>query len=378
MEKPIIILGGGILGSLLAWKMKDTFPDLNFLLYEETSSLGGGGYCPFRETDCGLAFRWIKPLVSKSWSHYQVKLSNLDKWITSPYHLIQSKDFHEKVSVKLGERLKLNNNLNPEFALKESNFVIDTRTNYFFRTTGFRKIISLHFETSDGHHLKAPVILDRSVDQKEKGRTVSYYPISERELLMTDTWLSYAPKIDVDEMRTLICETIHNKGWRINKIIREEYDVTKIPVLAPVLREEARVINLGGFIHDTTGCSISMAAELIERILATSFRLGELKKVVREYRSECEPNKKFLRGLNKQYLSGEGACLYEAIYSQPDQVIERYSRGMMNMTDRSRISILKSHFKVASLINTAVPRQLHPRVHYFAQKLNRLRKPYRN
>lgn len=362
MEKPVIILGGGIWGSLLAFRLKEALPHVKFRLYEESSTLGNHLSCTFRESDCGNSIKWLRPLISKSWSHHHIKFPKFEKWITDNYHLIQPCQLHEKVSERLGDDLRLNNTLTPEFALKEGDFVIDTRHSCHYKKTGFKKHLSLHIEISDDHHLIAPVIFDGGVSQKERFRNLAYYPISERTLIVSDTWYSENQKIDLDEMRRALCESIYSKGWRINKIIREESGFSVLPISAPVIREEGRVISLAGLFHDTTGCSVPSATELIDRLVSTSFRFGELKEVVKNFRKESEADRQYFRYLNKQLIEDNQSHLFEAIYSQSYPVLERFSKGKLSFLDRSRITFGKSHLKVGGLLSMVLPYNLYPGV----------------
>lgn len=372
MEKPVIILGGGIWGSLLAWRLKEALPQVKFRLYEETSTLGNQVSCMFRETDCGEALKWLRPLISKSWEQHHIKFSSFEKWVTSPYHMIDSKHLHNVVSARLGDDLKLNNMLTPEFALKEGSFVIDARNSCYYKKTGFKKHLSLHVELSEDHHLIAPVICDGSVTQKERFRNLAYFPLTANSLIVRDIWFSENQRVEMDEMRKALCESIYARGWRINKIIREESGFSELPTSTPILREEGRVISLAGLYHDITGCFIPSASELIERMVLTSFRYGELKEVVKDFRKEVESDRKYFRYLNRQLIEEKHEKVLEAIYSQPYPVIERFSRGKLTFLDRSRITLGRSHRKIGSLMNMMLPYSLYPGVHYPERRVSKV------
>lgn len=368
MDKPVIILGGGIWGSLLAWRLKEALPQVDFRLYEETSTLGRHMTCSFRESDCGAAMKWLRPLISKSWKSHHIKFTSFEKWITSPYHLIEPDHFHKTISERLGDSLRLNNTLTPEFALKEGDFVIDTRNSCYYKKTGFKKYLSLQIELCEDHHLIAPVIVDANVSKKDRYRTISYFPISHKVLHVCDTWYSDHQRIDLDEMRRSLCEAIYTKGWRINRIIREETGFSELPVSSPVIREEGRVISLAGIFHDTTGCSMAAATQLIELMVNTSFRYGELKEVVKKFRQDMEGDRKYFRYLNRLLIEDNHDKVLEAVYSQPYPVLERFSKGKLTFMDRSRITLGKSHLKIGGLMSMILPYNLYPKVQYQKQK----------
>jgi lycopene beta-cyclase len=368
MDKPVIILGGGIWGSLLAWRLKEALPQVKFRLYEESSSLGGNLATSFRESDCAQAMKWLRPLISKSWNQHHIKFSGFEKWITRSCHMMEGSHLHERLVRRLGEDLRLTNMLTPELALKEGSFVIDTRNTCFYKRTGFKKHLSLHIELSEPHHLNAPVILDGSCPLKERMRTLAYYPMSENSLIICDTWYSENQKINLDEMRRALCDAIYSKGWRIGQILREEISFTDMPFSPPVLREEGRMLSLAGMFHDTTGNSLPLAVELIDRMVDTSFRFGELREVVRSYRKERERDRDYFRYLNRQMVKENQSTLFEAIYSQSNDVLERFSKGKLTFLDRSRITLGKSHLKMKEIMSLVLPYHHYPSVQYRRQK----------
>ena len=362
MDKPIIILGGGFWGGLLAWRLKEALPGVSFKLYAENSVLGNHQNCSFRQSDCENTFEWLSPLIKRSWGQHHIKCKGFEKWVTDPYHLIESKHFHESIAAKLGEDLVLNNSISTELALASGSFVIDTRNICHYKKTAYRKWMSLEVELQEDHYLIAPVVFDSSVEQNEKFRHLYYLPIDSRRLLIKDFWIAQNKKIDADEMRKELQFIMRLKGWKIKRILTEDFGLGEFPVSSPVIRQEGRVINLAGIFHDTTGCSIPAASRLIDRMTQTSFRFGELKEVVKNFRNEEEADRKFFRFLNSQLLVENDARVFEAVYSQPYPILERFSKGRLNLLDRPRITLGRSAFRVGGLMNMILPYSLHPGV----------------
>ena len=362
MEKPVIILGGGLSGTLLACRLKEVLPSVPFRLYTEDSMLGNHQSCSFRESDCRSSMKWLRPLVSHSWKQHHIKFPSYEKWITNPYHLIESNHLHKVASGMIGNSLHLYNKMNLEFALQMGSFVIDTRNKCHFKKCGYRKWLAIEVELLDDHHMIAPVIYDGGIDQKEQGRSLYYLPLSSRKLLIKDFWISDSKKVDLDEMRNALILVLKSKGWRIGKIIREESGLTELPLTAPVIREEGRVINLSGLFHDTTGCQVASIVRLVDRMVTTSFRLGELKDVVKKFRQEEEKDRKFFRYLNRQILENSHNRIFESIYRQPYTVLERFSKGKLTFFDRSRITFGKRASGFAGLARMMIPYSLYPQV----------------
>lgn len=363
MEKPVIILGGGILGSLLAYRLKRVLPEVEFKLYEGSSTLGNNQHCSFRSSDCESALSWLKPLISHSWDNHHIKFPRFEKWITDPYHLLESKRLNEVVSKVLGsEVLILNNEKNLEMALQEGSFVIDARNICHYKKKGFRKYLVMEVELSEDHHLIAPVIFDAGVDSKEQFRSFRYFPLSPRKLLVKDFWISENNQINLHEMRNALNASLLLRGWKIERVLREDSGLMEVPMSQAIIPQEGKVINLAGLFHDTTGCSIPMAVNLIEKMVNTSFRFGELKEVVQKFRRENESDKKFFQFLNRLMIEDKQQ-VFEAIYQQPYPVLERFSKGRLNVVDRSRILFGKSGHQIKQLMSMVLPYAVVPPVH---------------
>lgn len=342
MEKPVIILGGGLWGGLLAWRLKEALPHVNFRLYEESPYLGKDTSCAFRESDCEEAMPWLRPLISQSWDQYHIRFPKFVKQVNRHYHLILADHFHQMLSKRLGPDLYLNKTLTPEFALKEGDFIIDTRNSCYYKKTGFRKCLSLHIELCEEHFQATPVIIDRTVTQKDNYRTLAYFPLTSNSLILTDTWYSDNQMIDLDEMRRSLCDAVYAKGWRINKVIKEETSISELPGSMPIVREEGRVLSLAGLAHDATGCSMGAATALIDQMMQTSFRFGELKRVVKAFREEVEPQRRYFQDLNRELIEEKYPHSFEAIYSGPHPVLERFFQAKLTYLDRALIGFNKS------------------------------------
>lgn len=353
MEKPVIILGGGIWGSLLAMRLKEVLPHVPFRLYEESSTLGNHESISFRESDCREAMAWLRPLISHSWKLQHVKSAKFEKWIAEPYHHIEAKKFHEVIEAKLdSENLRLNNMMSPEFAIQEGSFVIDARSECYYSKSGFKKSLILEVELVDEHHLIAPVVFDNHLDVKENARHISYYPLNSNTLLIKDFWYSDNRQLNLNEMRNSLMDTLAAKGWKISKVTREETSVSEMPLVPPTIREEGRVISLAGLFHDTTGSSISMATALIEQMVKTSFRYGELKEVVKKFRKQMEIDRQFLRFMNRLLIEQKQHQVFEVLYKQSTPLIERFSRGNLKVIDRYKIIAGKSNYEVGHLLKS--------------------------
>lgn len=292
MEKPVIILGGGMWGALLAYRLKDALPHVPFKLYEAHSTLGNQKSCSFKEKDCRNSMGWLKPLISHSWENHELMIKKFSLRVPAPVHLIDSEKLHEVVLGKVGEEIiRLNNNMSAELALKEGAFVIDARNICYFKKISYRQIHTVEIELKDAHNMTSPVHAHFG--------NYKFYPLDSHRLLIHHFEDSSSKTLEVDHLRSSFNDLVQSHSWSITKIIKEHFKIVEVPLSAPRFRQDGRVINLAGIFHDSHGCSIPMATKLIDQMVETSFRFGELREVVKTYRKEVEAERRISRFFNR-------------------------------------------------------------------------------
>lgn len=345
-SKPVIILGGGLWGSLLAYRLRMALPQIQFKLYERSSTLGGDESYTFHGSDIEHPAKvWLRPLITQSWISHKVRFPKYEKLLDNSFHLISSDQMHEVVSAAIpAKSLCLNNEISARLALDEASFVIDTRNICGYKKCGFQKFLALQIELEEPHNIKEPILMDSTISQRDKFRCIHYLPLTETRLMIKDLRYSSNEELNLHEMKMDLMKIIDFYDWKVKKVVREESCCRAMPISSPSFRQEGRVINLAGIFHDTTGCSIPAATRLIEQMVATSFRLGELKEVVSAFRKETESDRKFLRFLNRYLISSvreEQHSFFQDMYQLPKPLLEKFLRGRLSYLDRSRIILGK-------------------------------------
>lgn len=367
MEKPVIILGGGTWGSLLAYRLKTALPSVPFKLYSENSLLGPAESLTFLESDVG-ACQWLHPFVSQSWKEHQISTLSFDRWHQGKIHYISQNKFNDVMMKSLSGSVFHDPSLSLELAQEMGSFVIDTRTQCHYRKKGFKKYLGLEVELTSEHHLIAPVIFDNVVDKKECSRYISYYPTGTRTLFIKDHCYSVNESSELDKMRNDLLVLLKERNWKISRVLKVENEMSTIPLTTPVMQQQNRVINLSGIFHGTTGSSLPQAVRLIDQLVQTSFRLGEVKEVVKSFKKQEEKYQDFFRHLNHQILVDKNPEVFEAIFCQPQKTIERFYRGNLSLMDRSRVSVGKTTQQMKGLMQMVLPYSLHSRVGYAREK----------
>lgn len=366
-NRPVIILGGGLWGSLLALRLKKKLPQINFRLYEGSPQLGGNHTWSFHESDISpSSMEWIKPLIARSWDGHDLHFPNYSRHIPSPYHSISSKKLHEVVSQELGSDLVLDSARAISDVGEEASFVIDARNRSRFDDSGFQNFLGLEIELDFPHGLTHPILMDATVEQKDGYRFIYYLPWDSNTLLIEDTRYSLKPVADFSQFKIDILSLISEKGWKVKSILREEEGALPIPFTGPIFREEGKVINLTGIFHDTTGYSFPDAVKLVELITDSSFRFGEVKKLVRLYRDCREKDRKFFRMLNRlMFKAAENNHRYkvfEHFYRLPEPYIQKFYSGQMTNWEKARVFMGKPPVPVAKAFQIFLPKLQSPKV----------------
>ena len=104
----VLIAGGGLAGSLVAWRLRQARPELQVDVVERGERLGGNHTWSFHETDLARAERGLlAPLVARSWPCYDVRFPVRERRLEGAYHSITSERLHEVIAKSLGGSLRL-------------------------------------------------------------------------------------------------------------------------------------------------------------------------------------------------------------------------------------------------------------------------------
>ncbi|MFM8269504.1 MAG: lycopene beta-cyclase CrtY [Pseudomonadota bacterium] len=316
----ILLVGGGLVNGLLAWQLKRIKPWLKFLVLERGSSLGGKHTWSFHENDLSpSALQWIMPLVSASWPFYQVAFPDYERQLESRYFSIRSKKFHDVLWRDLAEHVKFGTEVvavsENQVVLKDgtmltAQWVIDGRgaPQLEKRACGFQKFFGLEVELNHPHGLKAPVLMDATVEQKDGYRFVYCLPWSENRLLVEDTRYSDSPDLNPEELRKEVLEYCASKNWQVKEVFYEETGCLPLPLTKRFIRgkltaDESRETRLSvgmraGLFHPTTGYSFPLAVRTVEVLLNAS-RESEWPERLETFRENCYREQTFFILLNR-------------------------------------------------------------------------------
>jgi lycopene beta-cyclase len=368
----IIIIGAGLAGLSLAYRLKNQQPNIRLLILDETLKLTADKTWSFHSEDIKDLAPW-RDFISYSWPQYQVEFSYL-RTIDKSYYTISSQHFFSKMTDFLGADLRLgkkvvqvqvNRVVTDAGEIFSAPIVIDARLSLNFSLTkakdhawGYQKFLGLELKMQEKHGLQNPILMDATVDQKDGYRFMYVLPYSEDQLLIEDTHYSNSPELNVKEYTEEILNYAKSKGWNVSSQLRSEIGVLPIPTTRWVadLAEKSAVLKIGsgaGFYHPVTGYSFLWCVRVANA-------LAEIKNPSRETYSaallklqkELNRNTSFYLMLNKLLFYGADTSnrknIFQRFYKLPESTIGRFYASKTSLADKFRIMIGRPPISVAS------------------------------
>ncbi|MES2986539.1 MAG: lycopene beta-cyclase CrtY [Pseudomonadota bacterium] len=231
----VAIVGGGLSGGLLALALRKKRPHADVRLIEGGRDIGGNHLWSFFASDIAPANRWLTaPLICHGWSAYDVAFPAHARTIRSPYYSIESRRLDAVVRAAMPEGSVLTRRKVLAASSKavvfengdrvEAGGVIDCRGagDLSLLDCGWQKFYGREVALNDAHALERPVIMDATVEQADGYRFVYALPFAATRAFVEDTYYSDTPELDVDAARGRLDDYAVDKGWHVERIVREE------------------------------------------------------------------------------------------------------------------------------------------------------------
>lgn len=357
----LILVGGGLANSLIAWRLLAERPGLDILVIERGTSLGGNHTWSFHEGDVSAEARhWLQPLINTTWTRQCVHFPGHSRVFDVPYHAIASGTLNEVVGTALGPRLLLGADvaemtpsqvrLADQRALR-AKCVIDGRgaDRQAPLALGYQKFVGLEVETEEPHGETIPVIMDATVPQLGGYRFFYTLPFSPTRILIEDTYYTDGPELDAAELNQRVRDYATAKGWRIREVVREEKGVLPVVLAGDMdafwARPGSEVPRAGlraSLFHPTTGYSLPDAVALADRISkAPDLTSAAIQKLVESHARVLWRDRSFFRLLNRMLFIAarpdERVTVMERFYRLPRPLIERFFAAKLTMGDKAQI-----------------------------------------
>jgi len=358
--RPLVLVGGGLANSLIAYRLSQTRPDLPVVLIERGDALGGNHTWSFHETDIPPAtLAWLRPFVVQRWPGQTIRFNERARRFDTPYASISSERLHELVSQAVGEGVRLNSAVRDiraegvdlaDGAAIDGVAVIDGRGRAprHRLDLGWQKFLGLEIETAEPHGVELPIIMDATVRQTDGFRFIYVLPFGPNRLLVEDTHYSDAAVFDAPTYEAEVLAYAAQSGWRVAQVLRREQGALPIALdgdidaLCADMGSIARSGLSAGLFHPTTGYSLPDAALLAERIAAEPvLDARTLPKLVQDHARELWRRRRIYRLLNRMLFHAakpqERHRVLSHFYRLPQGLVERFYGDRLTLFDKARV-----------------------------------------
>jgi len=384
----LILAGGGLANGLIAWRLKQARPELRILCIEEQAHLGGNHTWSYHDSDLSAQqHEWIKPLVVKTWSAYDVHFPHRSRRLNSGYASITSERFSQVVEPVLGGDLRTGQRIveiSPCSVLLDSGevlhalAVIDGRGIQVSEhlVLGQQAFLGQLLRLKAPHGLDAPIIMDARVAQGDGYRFVYVLPFSADTVLVEDTHYVDQHSYSAEQLRQHIQEYVQHQGWTIAECLREEQGVLPITLAGDIagfcadFKGQPRSGLRAGFFHCTTGYSLPHAVRLADWIAQqNNLNADTLAREISALAYRAWRRQRFYRLLNRMlFLAGKPQDRWRVMqrfYGLSEGLIRRFYSGDSSSGDKLRVLIGKPPVPVNEAMRAALrylPRHYENRV----------------
>lgn len=353
----VLIVGGGLAGSLAAWRLRTHRPGCDVALVEAERHLGGNHTWSFHATDLAPdALAWMAPLIVHRWPRQTVAFPHGHRTLEQPYCSVTSARLHEVVSDTLGAAVRLGTavtQLTATSATLDSGevvtagVVIDARgASAVDVPLGWQTFLGQDLRCAGPHGVEYPVVMDATVPQTGAYKFIYVLPWSSHRLLVEDTAYADRPGVDAGAARAAIAAYVAAHGWQVTAVEREESGSLPIPLGG---RAEAfwpdRVPRLGmraGLFHPTTGYSLPDAVTSAAHLAAMNpLTPDRVYSEMRHLATTRWRERAFYRLLNRWLFRAAApearAAVLAQFYRRPADLIARFYNGRLTATDKLRL-----------------------------------------
>lgn len=359
-DHDLILVGGGLASSLIAWRLAIDRPEVRVAVIERDGRLGGKHTWSFFDGDVSAEDRaWLELATPHRWpSGYEVYFPGLSRVLETPYNSLTSGRLHEAVAPLLGDRLIAGEAVEvrtdgvtlADGRVLSARAVVDARgpapTPYL--DLGWQLFVGRTVRLAESHGLTRPTIMDATVAQGDAYRFVYLLPFDERTVLVEDTYYVDGPTLDRALLNARIDAYIRSRGWTVEAVVDEEAGVLPIALdgdIAAFWAEGAAVAKVGlagALFHPTTGYSLPDAVA-VARLVAGAGDLTSagLRDLVEAHSKSLWADRAYYRLLDRMLFRaaepGERWKVLRRFYGLSEALVRRFYAGRSTALDKVRI-----------------------------------------
>ena len=180
----LVLVGGGLANSLIAYRLQSERPEIDFRVVERGLTLGGHHTWSFHDSDLeNEQLCWMRPFIEHSWPHHELRFPSRHRELNDAYNTVSSARLHAVVSDAIGDRAVLDTEVQEVSAAGirledgtkiEASAVVDGRGDP--RTphldVAYQKFVGLFVSLAEDHGLSGPILMDATVEQLDGYRFV--------------------------------------------------------------------------------------------------------------------------------------------------------------------------------------------------------------
>ncbi len=359
-DHDLILVGGGLSSSLIAWRLALDRPEVRVCVVERDGRLGGKHTWSFFDGDVSDADRaWLEPATAHRWpGGYEVYFPGLSRVLETPYNSLNSERLHEAVAPLLGDRLITGQavEVRPDGVTLADGRVLRAATIIDARgpsptshlDLGWQLFVGRTVRLTRPHGLTRPTIMDATVAQGDAYRFVYLLPFDERTVLVEDTYYVDGPTLDGALLGRRIDAYIRSRGWAVEAVVDEEHGVLPIGLDGDIgaFWDEgpavARVGLAGALFHPTTGYSLPDAVAVAGLIAsADDLSSAGLRALIEGHSKALWADRAYYRLLDRMLFRaagpGERWKVLRRFYGLPEPLVRRFYAGASTALDKVRI-----------------------------------------
>jgi lycopene beta-cyclase len=373
-QPPVVIVGGGLAGSLAALALRQRRPALPILLLEAGKCLGGNHTWSFFDGDVPTGCEeLVSALEPVHWPRHRVRFADRDRVLSLGYNSVSSPALDALVrrrlpqgSWRLGATAKELEADGVVLATGEriaARAVIDARgpeRNMQGLELGWQKFVGIEFAATP-EETDCATVMDATVPQIDGYRFLYVLPLARDRVLMEDTYYSTSPSLDVPGVAARVRQLARARAMS-GEELRHETGILPVVISGdpeafwPSTDPVARLGLRGGFFHQTTGYSFGMAVRVAEELSRLDGELDNeaLARWTRMRFLGHWRSSGYYRLLNRMLFRaaspGERHRVFSHFYRLPTDVIARFYAGSLTATDRMRILSGKPPVPIAAAL----------------------------
>lgn len=383
MTFDLILAGGGLANSLIAYRLATARPEIELRVIERDATLGGNHTWSFHDSDLEAEQRaWLEPFVAHSWPRHELRFPKRRRVMSGGYNSISSARLHEVAGAVLGDRVLTGAEIadvRPDSVVLadgtalHATAVIDGRGDPGSRRLdiGFQKFVGLFVRLEAGCGLDGPILMDATVEQHDGYRFMYTLPFSDRDLLIEDTYYSDTATLDRQRLRDRIHTYADRQAWRVAETTGEEAGVLPITLGGDIhafwddgSMGVARSGMRAALFHPTTGYSLPDAVRLADDITAARVLEGDsLFELCRRRSLQLWRRNGYFRLLNRMLFKAaepdQRYRIFERFYGLPEGLIHRFYAGRLQWVDKLRVLVGKPPVPIHRALRCLVDRGPH-------------------